>query len=174
MPSKNEKTTTCPKCDGVMRYKTKTEPIAIGGQPFTVTLPAFVCPKDGSWIAEPDVLREMNRQALHFIVTHGPVNGTTLKYLRYRLELKAADLAELLGVTPETFSRWETGAMPVNRLAWTLVARMVVGERVRAEIERQLRLPADTGPTPEEHHLDVAVALEAPATGAKRRPRRGR
>jgi transcriptional regulator with XRE-family HTH domain len=56
----------------------------------------------------------------------GPATGETFRFMRKSLGMRAADLAELLDVTPETISRWETGKLDVARSAWATLADVVV------------------------------------------------
>jgi transcriptional regulator with XRE-family HTH domain len=42
------------------------------------------------------------------------------------LGMKAADLATLLGMAPETFSRWETAEREAPHLSWATVAELVL------------------------------------------------
>jgi DNA-binding transcriptional regulator YiaG len=51
--------------------------------------------------------------------------GEALRFMRSALGLRAADLARLLDVTPETMSHWETGKAPVPRSAFAVVAALV-------------------------------------------------
>ncbi|MBX3185815.1 MAG: hypothetical protein KF819_02325 [Labilithrix sp.] len=56
------------------------------------------------------------------------------------LQLKGTELAAMLGVAPETLSRWESEAMPLNPLAWVTVAAMVLDKlEGRAVTTKQLR-----------------------------------
>jgi transcriptional regulator with XRE-family HTH domain len=52
--------------------------------------------------------------------------------MRKSIGMRAADLAELLDVTPETVSRWETGKLDVTRAAWSTLADVVVEHAERA------------------------------------------
>ena len=63
------------------------------------------------------------------IAQEGPARGDTFRRLRKALGMPAAELAELLAVRAETVSRWETGATPVDRAAWSTLAAMVLEQR---------------------------------------------
>ena len=117
---------TCAKCETLMRRVTRTKRVPVAGVEFEVTLPVYECPKDESWIVPPEAHREMDRQVLQTIATHGPATGKTLKFLRGALKMKATELAVLVNVVPETLSRWETEAKPVSPLVWVTVAAMAL------------------------------------------------
>src|SRR5262249_39052988 len=58
-----------------------------------------------------------------WLAEHGFSEGEEVRFLRRQLDLRAADLAELLDVTPETVSHWETGkTIPDLRSRQTLGA----------------------------------------------------
>ena len=79
--------------------------------------------------------------------------------------MRAADLAELLDVTPETVSRWETGKLDVARAAWSALAGIVV-ERAHGEGRSRMldRLRALQAPK----KLAKAVRIELPRSVAQR------
>ncbi len=56
----------------------------------------------------------------------GPINGATFRVMRDALGLRAEDLGRLLGVRPESVSRWETGRSPVDRNAWMVLGTLVL------------------------------------------------
>lgn len=60
--------------------------------------------------AEDAVTREL--------VARGIRDSAVFKYLRKALGLEATELADLLGVTPETISRWENGHDEADRALW--------------------------------------------------------
>lgn len=130
----------CTKCQTAMRLVTREKRIPVAGVEFLVTMPVWECPMDESWIVPVAVHQEFDRQALRTIATQGPATGLTLKFLRGSLKMKATELAELVDTAPETLSRWETGAKPVNPLVWVAVAAMALDKLDgRATTQKQLR-----------------------------------
>jgi putative zinc finger/helix-turn-helix YgiT family protein len=70
------------------------------------------------------------------IVARGIRNGDEFKFVRKATRFRAADLAELLGVRPETISRWERGEVEVPRTAvFTLGQLLVAPEATRKTLE---------------------------------------
>jgi hypothetical protein len=134
---------TCPKCSTPMREAVISKEYPIAGVAFAVTMPGHVCPVDDSWIVSNEVSQEIDRKAVRAIATHGPATGRTLKYLHAFLQLKGTELAALIGVQPETLSRWESEAQPLAQLAWVTVAAMVLDKlEGRATTTKQLRAAA--------------------------------
>lgn len=81
---------------------------------FTVTDTGGAPPRtmaDGTPILTAEEVSEYERRATIAVLRDVDlVSGTELKFARKVLGLRQAELAEHLGVTPETVSRWETGA----------------------------------------------------------------
>lgn len=72
---------------------------------------------------------------------NGPVDNESFRFLRKKSGVKAAELAELLGVRPETVSAWETGRSAVNRAAWMVVAQIAL-DRLEGGAPMRERLEA--------------------------------
>lgn len=149
---------TCVKCGTELRLVTRTKRIPVAGVEFSATMPVYECPKDESWILPIDVHQEFDRQVLRTIATQGPATGTTLKYFRGFLKMKATELAELVDTTFETLSRWETGAKPLNLLAWHTVAAMALDKLDgRATTVKRLRATR-AGAESSQVELNIKVA----------------
>lgn len=68
--------------------------------------------------AEPSVTRAL--------VAVGWAHPDALRWLRKAAALRANELAGLLGVAPETVSRWEHGTRTIDRAALALVASLAL------------------------------------------------
>ena len=55
----------------------------------------------------------------------GVHTGEAIRLMRKALRLRAADLARLLDLTPETISHWETGKARPNRAAFVTVGALI-------------------------------------------------
>ncbi len=117
---------TCPKCDAKMRLAPRTTSVPVAGVKFRVTWKVWSCPHDDTFVVPKAAHQHFDREVLQTFATKGPATGKTLKYMRGALAMKAQDLALLVGVKPETLSRWENEAQPVNPLVWVTVARMAL------------------------------------------------
>ncbi len=58
-------------------------------------------------------------------MTRGLRDGGTFKFIRKALGLRAADLGNLLDVSPETISRWENSHRAAERSVWNTLADLV-------------------------------------------------
>lgn len=52
--------------------------------------------------------------------------GVDLRFARKAMGMRQADLAARLDVAPETVTRWETGAIPVQRVTLLAVTALVI------------------------------------------------
>jgi putative zinc finger/helix-turn-helix YgiT family protein len=91
----------------------------------SVAAPARRCAGCGEVHVERDVLERARLSIGCALADRGVHTGDALRHMRKALALRAADLARLLGVTPETVSHWETGRAPPARAAFVAVAAMV-------------------------------------------------
>jgi putative zinc finger/helix-turn-helix YgiT family protein len=116
----------CPFCKkGPLRKGTIAERIEVAGHVFTTSMPALTCDACGeSTFAGLDIQR-FERAAARALAQRGQVNGEAFRFMRKAIGLAENDLAALLGTTPETISRWETGKHPLDPVAWRALALLV-------------------------------------------------
>jgi DNA-binding transcriptional regulator YiaG len=137
-------------------YKFRQE---ISGRMFTATLPARVCPTCGEKMVAYEDIHPVDLEAAAVLAREGPSDGASFKFMRTVLRMKAADLAGLLDVTPESISKWENARTPVRRAAWMVLAELVLDEVGRGArtpvLERLERLV--TGKRVQKH---VRIATE--------------
>lgn len=117
----------------------------IGPWTFTMELPAYPS-RHGIAFDSDDCIR-MEYQIARWLIDHVAISRETLRFLRSTAGLKAKELAELVGVVPDTVTRWEKGDQNFDRLTWELVARMA-DEKLRGSTETldRLRKPSYAGP----------------------------
>lgn len=116
----------CPLCKkGSLRKTDRPDRIEVAGHVFTTTLAALTCDACGeSTIAGPD-LERFERAAARALAERGEASGAAFRFMRKAVGLAANDLAALLGTTPETISRWETGKHPLDPMAWRTLSLLV-------------------------------------------------
>ena len=82
----------------------------------------FVCAECGAESAEiPAVTTLMRVTARALVEKDSLLSGPGIRFLRKRLGKKAADFAAMLSVTPETYSKWETGDLAPSGMADSLI-----------------------------------------------------
>jgi DNA-binding transcriptional regulator YiaG len=67
------------------------------------------------------------------LVARGVRDAAVFKHFRRTLRLKATELADLLGVTAETISRWENGHNEPERAVWATLEQLVDDHYVGSE-----------------------------------------
>ncbi len=139
---KNEK---CHACGATpLVESTTTMKRAFGEQVYTAELPATACPACGEAVVEGDVLARYDAALTHALVRHGQPGAAAVKWLRKAARLTGAELAALLGVTPESVSRWENDRTAMDRATWvTLGALAIEAEEGRSDTADMLRARAE-------------------------------
>lgn len=100
----------------------------MGVHTFTGAVPAERCPKCGEVYTDASGHHAFARSVARALIDAGVVSGPVLRFFRHALGMTGASLAGLLGVAPDTLSRWERGERDVDRLAWATVAGLVLDE----------------------------------------------
>lgn len=95
---------------------------------FVAELPVTVCSKCDESHMDHEVLVAFEREVARRLAERGPATGETFRFMRKAVALPAKEVAELLGTTPETVSRWENGGRAVDRNAWTTLSSLVLDE----------------------------------------------
>jgi putative zinc finger/helix-turn-helix YgiT family protein len=161
MPRMNK----CPSCGEALAASKKRQTQAVGGRDFVVTLATAACRACGSVFLENTSLQRAEMEIACELARHGPVSGEAFRYLRKTLGLRAIVVADLLGVTPETISRWENGQRPVDKAAWLTLGSVVLEKASRRpETLERLRELRVHGPGARSVRIDVTRTLAANAT----------
>jgi putative zinc finger/helix-turn-helix YgiT family protein len=125
------RTKKCPSCEGTLVGSRKRQTQTVGGRQFVMTIAAESCRGCGSVFLENAALQRAEMEVACELARHGPVSGEAFRYLRKSLGLRGVVVADLLGVTPETISRWENGQRPVDKAAWMTVGSVVLEQASR-------------------------------------------
>src|SRR5438477_6057478 len=97
----------CPKCDGKVEKTLVPDTVEVGRHVFSARVPAFKCRGCGEVYFDGPALEQLELRAGVELAKSGDATPESMRFMRKALGLKAAELAELLDVTPETVSRWE-------------------------------------------------------------------
>lgn len=133
----------CVECGGELKPFEREERRTVSGQTFATMLRGRKCTACEFKAFDGASLEGFERAIAQHIAEHGPVSGEAFKWMRKAgLAMRAVDLAALLGVAPETLSRWETGEREVPRAEWAAVAALVLEQprEKRPMLERLQRL----------------------------------
>lgn len=137
----------CAGCgNGQMIRRNEREERSVAGYAFVADMPAYVCERCDETVFDYDVLHAFNLAIAGKLAELGASSNEAFKFMRTAIGMRAADLAALLDVAPETVSRWETGQRSVDR-----GALMVLGAIVLDQIEGKTKT------------LDRLQALREPA-----------
>jgi putative zinc finger/helix-turn-helix YgiT family protein len=117
----------CVQCkNSVFETTSVQDEVRIGGYVFKTEMPAERCAKCGeTYVAGPD-LERFDLLVARALATQGVITGAAFRFMRKALVMRAAELGDLLGVRPETISRWETDKGPVDPCAFATLGGMVL------------------------------------------------
>jgi len=152
----------CPSCGGALVASKKRETQSVAGREFVMTVTAGACRACGSVFLENASLQRAEMETACELARHGPVSGDAFRYLRKTLGLRAVVVADLLGVTPETISRWENGQRPVDKAAWMTLGSVVLEQASRRpETLERLRELRAHGPGARSVRIDATRELSS-------------
>ena len=154
---------TCPVCGkGGLHEAERERTRKVGGVTYAATLPARVCDACGEAIFATAAVRAFNREVTAAVATSGARTSDAVTFLRKTAGLTGVALARLLGVAPETVSRWEHGDRTPDRATMALLGSLAVEacdglHTTRDRLEGLARVAEDDAP-PTRVTLHVRVA----------------
>lgn len=119
----------------------------LGERSFEGLVRGVRCQACGGHVYDGPDLGRFERLVALRLLHLGISTGAEARFLRKKAGLKAADLAAMLGVTPETVSRWETGKTPPSPSELAMILQLARAELERDARSRKILQPA---PTPQE------------------------
>lgn len=123
---KMTKCTNCRASARTFRRGSREQRYQVGATTYRTSVPMDQCPKcREGFIKGPD-LHHAELGVAAEVARRGPASGETFRFMRKILGVRGNEMAELLGVRPETVSRWEQGKGDVDRAAWALVAGLAM------------------------------------------------
>ena len=111
-----------------------------------VEIPARQCTKCAETYTDGADMERAEFEVARRVADSGVVTGETFRFMRRALGLQSKELAELLGVEPESVTRWEKGDRTMAPLAWLALAMLVV-DRANGREDSQKMLKAIHYPT---------------------------
>jgi putative zinc finger/helix-turn-helix YgiT family protein len=127
----------CPDCEVRLVPSQYLRSRTVAGRCFEQLLPSEVCPQCGREFVGIDTAQEFELSVAEQLAREGPPTGEAFRYMRKALGMSAVEAARLLGVKPETISRWEKGRRTANPalvvLMGTIVLESLKGERTTAD-----------------------------------------
>jgi DNA-binding transcriptional regulator YiaG len=119
----------------------------VAGRELRMILPFRACTSCGAKYYATQDLARFDLAAAVALASAAIVEPEALKFMRKATGLRAAELADLLAVRPETISRWESGKAKIDRAAYAtlrqlLLDRLVGGDATQAGL-RLLMHPRD-------------------------------
>ncbi len=130
-PSEVTKMTTtrvsrCVKCRGTgLPVVSHVFRATVAGVPFERTVRVQKCSNCGEAYLPAGALADFELSAAVALVRAGVRTPEALKFMRKAAGLRAADLGELLGLTPEHLSRIENGKVPLDKRTVALVGAIL-------------------------------------------------
>lgn len=136
----------CASCRvGRLRKTRAVDHLTIASHTFSARLPALRCASCGEHFFDAQGLARFELRIAVSLARSGVASGEAMRFLRKVAGMRAADLAELLDVTPETVSRWENGKQALDRRALAVLAALVIdqseGRAVVLDALRAFRYP---------------------------------
>lgn len=128
----------------------------LGGHVFTARVPAQRCRACGEGVVEGRSIERFELKIAKALVG-APPTGESVRFVQKAVGLKAVDLAELLGVAPETVSRWEAGRHPVDRSVHALLS-LLLEDRLAGTHRTEDALRKAARPEPLDEHVEIKVA----------------
>lgn len=147
----------CPTCGqvGTFTLRPTDATSCVGASRYVMEVPAWVCSACDEAIFSSETLSAMERAVTRELVASGAHDPAALRWLRKAAELSGAELARLLGVAPETVSRWENGVQTPDRATVAVVAELAL-DALEGRSDTRRRLDRMAHATP--HSPDVAPA----------------
>jgi DNA-binding transcriptional regulator YiaG len=133
----------CARCGGPVVRSRKHEMVRVVDRTsFVAKVSSSVCRKCSAVFLHGRSLEEVDLEIGCRLAIHGRASGASFRFMRKALALRGAEVAELLGVTAETVSRWENGQRAVDPIAWISLGSLVLEKNglPSATLERLLAL----------------------------------
>jgi len=120
-------TKKCAFCGATARYQKIDHEEMVGAVKVVVPVMAYGCETCGEDDLTLNQLASLQQQAVQTALLDLPrIDGPTFRCARKAIGVTQAALARFMDVSPETVSRWESGATPVSRSAQLMLLSAVM------------------------------------------------
>lgn len=117
----------CPICrNSNFRAGTYELREAVGELRFRASLPLTECLDCGETMVEGEDLYDCDLRIAVECAKRNAMSRESFRFIRGALGLQSKQTALILGVVPETVSRWEHGAKPVDATAWRFLCTLLM------------------------------------------------
>ena len=116
----------CYECNAPMSIRSSVERVRIGDTTVLDSSCGVLTCDNGHTFIDAEEYAKYQRRAAIVVMCEAPaVGGAEFKHARRILQLTQARLAQLIGVTQETVSRWETNVLPIQKDTRVLMAGLL-------------------------------------------------
>lgn len=112
----------------------------IGINDCVIKTACYVCKKEV--VSIPDIKGLVSAAAVARIMHSTKLNGPEIKFLRKAIKLPSKDFAKIMGIRPETVSRWEGNGEQQIGYSEEKIFRILVGNRLKKELHEDDKAPA--------------------------------
>lgn len=146
MAQKNDESGSVPvcSCSAEKAPRRVTREYHVDPITFIASVDAWGCPGCDAIEFDAHKLDEVEERIAAMLAREGVNSPEAFRFIRKAIGLRAADLANLLDVTPETVSRWERGRIPVDARALAVLGTLAI-EHAEGRSEALARLRAIRG-----------------------------
>jgi putative zinc finger/helix-turn-helix YgiT family protein len=117
----------CVKCKANRVHPVElAETVSVGTIDFEATVDGFRCDACQEEYLDGQDAQKLEMLVSKWLAQHGVATREAFRFMRKSVGLRAADLAALLDVTPETVSHWETGRNEIPRNALAILGTIVL------------------------------------------------
>ena len=116
----------CIHCRGPLVDSKQVLERQVAGRTFTSTVPVMACPKCDEVYIGSDDGKKFSLAIAEDLALNGPPSGEAFRFMRKALGMPAVAIASLLGLRPETVSRWEKGKQTADPRSVVLLGSVVL------------------------------------------------
>lgn len=153
----------CPNCSkSTMKPAKVSTSRIVAGRKFVADVDGHRCPGCRETSVSLSAMLAFETGIARSLAHHGPITGETFRFLRAAIPMPSVELARLLGVAPETITRWEKGTREVDEAAWFVVGDLLL-DAIGGTEHTRLRLVSSRQESRTDHERVSPVVRATPA-----------